>query len=75
MKFNCPRWLDVATSDRSGFVMIEVDIPTGFVVNKQVLRDAERVGPYDVWKRSRFTRQKVYMHIDHVSWAGLTVLL
>ena len=47
--------------------MLEVDIPTGFVVNKQTLRDAERAGPYDIWKRSRYTRQKVYLHIDYVS--------
>ena len=51
--------------------MIEIDIPTGFVVDKQVLRDFERDGEvFDIWKRSRFKRQKVYMHIDYVSTAG-----
>ena len=49
--------------------MMEVDIPTGFRIDKQNLRDNERWGPYHIWKRSRFTRQKVYLHIDYVSVA------
>ena len=53
--------------------MIEADIPTGYVVNKQTLRDEERAGPYHIWKRSRFTRQKVYLHIDYVSHQTMKV--
>ena len=46
--------------------MLEADIPTGYIVNKANLRDEERAGPYHIWKRSRFTRQKVYLHLDYV---------
>ena len=48
--------------------MIEVDIPTGFVVLKHTMKGNEvPSGLGHLWKRSRFTGQKSWLHLEYVS--------
>ena len=61
------RWVRPDIAERSGSVVIEVDIPTGFYVRKQTLRSMVVKGLRVPVKRFRFYRQKVLLYIDFVS--------
>ena len=60
------RWTRLDISPRSGAAVLEVDIPTGFYVRKELLRLYQRVGPIDSM-RSRFTKSKVVLYFEYVS--------
>jgi hypothetical protein len=60
------RWTATHISPNSGDAILEVDIPTGFFVQKNMLRKYQRVGRIDS-QRSRFSKQKVILYFDYVS--------
>ena len=60
------RWTRLDIAPRSGASVLEVDIPTGFYVRKELLRLYQRVGPIDSM-RSRYTKQKVVLYFEYVS--------
>ena len=62
----CIRWLRTDLSPTSGVVVIVTDIPTGFVVDKMELKNAERRGNNKDWRRTRFSKQKVSIHLHYV---------
>jgi len=59
-------WVATQFGERSGSVILEVDIPTGWFVRKQQLRIYQRVSRIES-QRSRFTKQKVVLFMDYVS--------
>ncbi|ELT90449.1 hypothetical protein CAPTEDRAFT_197470 [Capitella teleta] len=61
----CVRWTATHISPNSGDAILEVDIPTGFFVQKNMLRKYQRVGRIDS-QRSRFSKQKVILYFDYL---------
>ncbi|KAK2155359.1 hypothetical protein LSH36_242g07003 [Paralvinella palmiformis] len=61
----CITWVATQFGERSGSVILEVDIPTGWFVRKQQLRIYQRVSRIES-QRSRFTKQKVVLFMDYI---------
>ena len=60
------RWARPDLAPRSGGVVLEIEIPTGFYVRKQTLRITVKNDRLPA-RRFRFTRQTVLFYIDYVS--------
>ncbi|KAI0235992.1 hypothetical protein LSAT2_013430 [Lamellibrachia satsuma] len=62
----CARWVRTDIAPTSGAAVLEVDIPTGYHTQKQLLRRHQWTGPiYSL--RSRFTKQKVVLYFEYLN--------
>lgn len=61
------RWTFVNESPRSGMAVLDVTIPTGYIIQQQNLDRYVRSGSIPNLKRARFLEQKVLFYFDYVS--------
>ena len=60
-------WVYQTRSLTSGLAVLEVDIPTGYVVMNDTLRNYVRSGMVPNLKRAEFYGRKVVFYFDYVS--------
>ena len=63
------RWLRTDLAEHSGASVIEVDMPSGWYVRKETLRQYQRRPGYAPAMRSHLTKEKVIWYLDSVSEA------
>ena len=68
-------WLFQEKSLTSGLAVLEVDIPTGYVVMNDTLRDYVRSGIVPNLRRAEFYERKVVYYFDYVSFLIMKTLL
>jgi len=59
--------MNLDKSDRSGLAVLEIDVPTGYVVMNQTLRDYVLSGVVPNLKRAEFYYRKAVFYFSHVS--------
>lgn len=62
----CVRWVYLEKSLESGLTVLEVEIPTGFVVMNHTLRDYVRSGMVPNLKRAEMYYRKVVFYFSHI---------
>ncbi|KAL3859107.1 hypothetical protein ACJMK2_009340 [Sinanodonta woodiana] len=62
----CVRWLYTDRSLEAGLTVLEVDIPTGFVVMNDTLRQFVKSGVQSNLKRAEFYDRKVVLYFSHL---------
>ena len=68
------RWTNLNESVRSGMAVLDVTIPTGYIIQQQDLDSYIRSRRVRNLQRARFQEQKVLFYFDFVS-AGSQVML
>ena len=68
------RWIYTERSYTSGLAVLEVDIPTGYVVMNDTLRDYVRSGITPNLKRAEFYSRKVVFYFNYVSRVVLGIM-
>ncbi len=66
MFFSC-RWTLLEESDKSGMAVLEVDIPTGYVIQQQELDKYVRSGRVRHLREARYDERKVSFYFNYVS--------
>ena len=61
------RWLYTERSLESGLTVLEVEIPTGYVVTNHSLKEYVRSGQTPNLRRAEFYNRKVVFYFDRVS--------
>lgn len=61
------RWVYLDKSQESGLTVLEIDIPTGYVIMNHTLRDYVNSGIVPNLKRAEFYYRKVVFYFSHVS--------
>ena len=54
-------------SDKSGLVVLEISLPTGYYIQQDALDNYVRSRQVHTLKRAEFTQNKVVFFFDHVS--------
>ncbi|XP_060595854.1 CD109 antigen-like [Ruditapes philippinarum] len=62
----CIRWVYLDKSLQSGLTVLEIDVPTGYVVMNHTLRDYVNSGIVPNLKRAEFYYRKVVFYFSHV---------
>ncbi|KAK6185943.1 hypothetical protein SNE40_008070 [Patella caerulea] len=71
----CASWVYTERSLTSGLAVIEVDIPTGYVVMNDTLRDYVQSGIVPNLKRAEFYNRKVVYYFDYLDVSKTCVYL
>ncbi|XP_065221551.1 CD109 antigen-like [Planococcus citri] len=66
MYYSCQRWTYLNESLRSGMAVLDVTIPTGYIIQQQNLDRYVRSGNIPNLKRARFLEQKVLFYFDYL---------
>ena len=66
------RWTRDDLRNKTGMVVIEMDIPTGYVVMNDRLREYVKSGAVPTLSRAEFYDRKVVFYLDYVSTSSLT---
>ena len=70
----CCRWIYTQRSYTSGLSVMEIDVPSGYVVMNDTLRDYVRSGLTPNLKRAEFYGRKVVFYFNYVSRVALAQL-
>ncbi|KAL4235441.1 endopeptidase inhibitor [Mactra antiquata] len=62
----CVRWVYLEKSQQSGLTVLEIDIPTGYVIMNHTLRDYVQNGGVPNLKRAEFYYRKVVFYFTHI---------
>ena len=64
---SCARWSRPDISNHSGMAVLEIDVPTGYVVTNDVLRAYAQSGDVPLLRRAESYDRKVIFYFDYVS--------
>ncbi|PVD21251.1 hypothetical protein C0Q70_19422 [Pomacea canaliculata] len=62
----CARWVFTDLSKTSGLSVLEIDLPTGFIIMNDTLRDYVRSGAVPTLKRAEFYGRKLVFYFSHL---------
>ena len=63
----CAQWMRPELSNHSGMAVIEIDVPTGYVITNDVLRAYAQSGDVPLLRRAESYARKVVFYFDYVS--------
>ncbi|XP_014295183.1 CD109 antigen [Microplitis demolitor] len=63
---SCQRWTNINESERSGMAVLDVTIPTGYIIQQQNLDAYVRAREVRNLQRARFTERKVLFYFDYL---------
>lgn len=63
---SCTRWLNTNESIRSGMAVLDVAVPTGYIIQQQNLDNYTRSRQIRNLQRARFLEQKVLFYFDYI---------
>ncbi|CAD6233371.1 GSCOCT00007160001.2-RA-CDS [Cotesia congregata] len=63
---SCQRWTNFNESERSGMAILDVTIPTGYIIQQQNLDAYVRAREVRNLQRARFAEQKVLFYFDYL---------
>lgn len=64
---SCQRWINTDESRISGMTVLEVTIPTGYIIQQQDLDQLIRTSTLNNLKEARFSERKIVFYFDYVS--------
>lgn len=67
MMKSCQRWINTAESPISGMTVLEVTIPTGYIIQQQDLDQLIRTSTLNNLKEARYSERKIVFYFDYVS--------
>lgn len=66
--YSCQRWNNFKESERSGLAILDITIPTGYMVQQQKLDAYILSRRVRNLQRARFLERKVVFYFEYVSW-------
>lgn len=63
---SCQRWININESIRSGMAVLDVAVPTGYIIQQQNLDKYVRTGDIRNLQRARFLDQKLLFYFDYL---------
>lgn len=64
---SCQRWMNFNESERSGMAVLDITIPTGYIIQQQKLDDYILSRKVRNLQRAKFLERKVLFYFDYVS--------